>query len=272
MNIPYEIKEQPTVSPCRFGSIWKVQANDAYQVNKAEGFQAPGLFLTYEGQGALTLAGKRYELSAGTFIIVSDAVPSTYHCLENNWKFYFLDFSSLAMIQHLQLPVGTVAASGKMTEAIQLCERLIDNLIVQPAGYAYSADILLQELLLVFAREQSTAALTRYPELDVVLFYMHKNIGKPIRVEDMLQMCGLSRTAFFARFRAMTGLSPSAYMLRLKLESAKASLEMTRLSVKEIAAALHFYDEFHFSRLFKKHSSLSPKEYRRSRSSAPSTD
>jgi len=260
------------VQPCRFGSIWKVQANDAYQVNKAGGFHAPGLFLTYEGQGALTLAGSRYELTAGTFVIVPDGVPSTYHCLENNWKFYFVDFNSLAMIRHLQLPVSKVAATSKTPEAIQLCERLIDNLIVQPAGYAYSADMGLQELLLTLAREQSAAALTRYPELDAVLFYMHKNIEKPARVDNLLQICGLSRTAFFARFRAMTGLSPSAYMLRLKLESAKASLETTRLSVKEIAAALHFYDEFHFSRLFKKHCCLSPKAYRRSKSSAPRAD
>lgn len=41
-------------------------------------------------------------------------------------------------------------------------------------------------------------------------------------------------------------------MLKLKLESAKVSLDTTSLSAKKIASALHFYDEFHFSKLFKK--------------------
>ncbi|WP_269432460.1 helix-turn-helix domain-containing protein [Gordoniibacillus kamchatkensis] len=64
-------------------------------------------------------------------------------------------------------------------------------------------------------------------------------------------------------FRSRTGMSPSRYMQGLKLDSAKAALETTRLSVKEIAAALHFYDEFHFSKLFKQRYGISPREYRR---------
>ncbi|BBH20097.1 hypothetical protein Back11_14420 [Paenibacillus baekrokdamisoli] len=262
MDIPYRLEVQAAVPLCKFLSIWKVQANDAYQVNKGEGFLTPGLFIIYEGIGAFSQSTERYELLPGTFFFVREAIPCSYRCQMDNWKFYFLDFSSLEMTHFLNLPICEVVLTGKMTEATQLCERLIDNLIVQPVGYAYSANLLLHEVLLLFAREQSVSETTRHTELDKILFYMHKNIDKPFRIEELVQQSGLSRTTFFARFRSTTGMSPSNYMLKLKLESAKASLETTNLSVKEIASALHFYDEFHFSKLFKRNYGQSPSAFR----------
>ncbi|MCF2938503.1 AraC family transcriptional regulator [Paenibacillus alkaliterrae] len=263
MDIPYGLGEKSVVPLCKFISIWKVQANDAYQVSKGEGFNAPGLFITYKGKGTLSQSTDRHELHAGTYFFVQEAVPSTYRCQNDDWKFYFLDFSSLDMARFLQLPVCEVVSTGKLAEAIQLCERMIDNLIAQPTGYAYSANILLQEVLLLFAREQTVADNFRHTELNKILIYMHKNIDKPFRAEELVQKSGLSRTSFFTRFRSITGLSPSSYMLKLKLESAKASLETTNLSVKEIASGLHFYDEFHFSKLFKRSYGLSPSAFRR---------
>ncbi|OBZ17639.1 AraC family transcriptional regulator [Bacillus sp. FJAT-26390] len=262
MNIPYGL-EGKSIPPCHFNSIWKVQANDAYQVTKGEGFAAPGLFITYNGKGTLTQLTDRIELNAGSYFFVQEAVASTYRCQNDDWKFYFLDFSSLEIAHFLQLPVGEVLSTDKMTEAIQLCERMIDNLIAQPTGYAYTANILLQEILLLFARELSIEDTFRHTELSKILIDMHKNMDKPFRVEEFVKKSGLSRTSFFTRFRSITGLSPSNYMLKLKLESAKASLETTNLSVKEIAATLHFYDEFHFSKLFKRSCGLSPTAFRR---------
>ncbi|MCA0756442.1 AraC family transcriptional regulator [Paenibacillus sp. N4] len=266
MNIPYGLGERSAVPLCRLLSVWQVQADDTYQVNKGEGFAAPGIFITYEGKGSLTQAGARYELYQDTYFIVQKGIPCSYQCQDNDWKFYFLDFNSLDMIRFLRLSEGETAASEKTAEAVQLCEKLIDNMIVQPLGYAYTANLLLQEMLLLFARERSASEADRHTELDPVLYAMHKNINKPLVIDELVRISGLSRSAFFARFRSATGQSPGAYMVNLKLESAKASLETTSLSVKEIAAGLHFYDEFHFSKLFKKYCGLTPSEYRRQNS------
>jgi AraC-like DNA-binding protein len=267
MNIPYGLEGKSATPLCNFISIWKVQANDAYQVSQGEGFNTPGLFITYQGKGILSQLTNRHELHAGSYFFVQEAVPTTYRCQNDDWKFYFLDFSSLEMAHFLQLPVCEVMATNKMTEVIQLCERMINNLIAQPTGYAYSANILLQEVLLLFAREQSLEDTFRHTELNKILIYMHKNIDKPFRVDELVKKSGLSRTSFFTRFRSITGLSPSNYMLKLKLESAKASLDTTNLSVKEIASTLHFYDEFHFSKLFKRSYGLSPTAFRRQKNS-----
>jgi AraC-like DNA-binding protein len=265
MDIPYHLEEQEDLRspPCKFNSIWKVKANHSYQPRQANGFETPGLFVTYEGQGILDHSGRCDELDAGTVFFIPDATPCSYRCKDDDWKFYFLEFSGLDMARSLGLPVEEILSSGRIPDAILLCERMIDNLITKPSGYGYTADILLQELLLLFARELPASKSIRYPELDAVLFYLHKNIGKPFRIDDLLRQTELSRTAFFARFRAMTGQSPNRYMQELKLASAKASLETTNLSIKEIASALCFYDEFHFSKMFKKRYGTSPSSLQR---------
>ncbi|MHA6480981.1 helix-turn-helix domain-containing protein [Paenibacillus sp. strain BS8-2] len=263
MDIPYELKPSDELPACKFHTIWKVHANNAYQVDKPGGFSVPGLFVTIEGTGSLTMAGEPAFLHAGTFFFVDTGIPCSYRCLNGDWKFYFIDFDRMDLVRSLDLPSGQVMTSARIPDAVKLCEQMIDNLIVQPVGYAYSAHHSVQALLLLFARERSDTRSSRYPELDSVLFRMHKNIDKPYELDSFIAESGLSRTAFFSRFRAMTGRSPARYMLELKLASAKASLETTNLSIKEIASALSFYDEFHFSKMFKQRYSVSPKAYRK---------
>ncbi|CAN7409193.1 AraC family transcriptional regulator [Paenibacillus sp. LjRoot153] len=264
MNIPYGLPDHSEVPSCQLGSIWKVQANDTYHVTKNNGFDVPGVFITYEGKGMLTQDNASYELHAGTYFIVQEGVTTSYRCHNNDWKFYFIDFNSLAMPRFLQLPLCVVVSSGKIGEALQKCERLIETLIEQPLGCPYATNILLQEILLLFSKEQSVATMPQHKKLNKIILYIHKHLDQAIRVEELVQLSGLARTTFYTRFRDITGLSPSDYMLKLKLESAKVSLETTTLSVKEIAANLQFYDEFHFSKLFKRKYGLSPSSLRRS--------
>ncbi|WP_340003600.1 hypothetical protein MHH52_16280 [Paenibacillus sp. FSL K6-0276] len=108
--------EQLAIPLCNFISIWKVLANDTYQVSKGEGFNAPGLFITYKGKGTLSQSTNQYELHADSYFFVQEGIPSHYRCQNDDWKFYFLDFSSLDMTHFLQLPVGEIVATGKMTE------------------------------------------------------------------------------------------------------------------------------------------------------------
>lgn len=262
MDIPYELDEQLPASPCRFKSIWKVQANNSYHVNKPNGFTHPGIFITYEGKGSITLAGDRHDLDIGSYFIVPPNMPSAYHCVDDEWKFYYAEFDTLEMTLHLEIPVSVPVSTAKTAEAIRLSERLIDSLIIKTIGHHYWTQLVMQELLLLFAGERHTSISSRHPELDDILYHMHKHIGQDIPVDSWVHQSKLSRTVFFSRFRERTGMSPSRYMQELKLASAKTTLETTSISIKEIAASLRFYDEFHFSKIFKQRYGVSPRKFR----------
>lgn len=63
-------------------------------------------------------------------------------------------------------------------------------------------------------------------------------------------------------FKRETGLAPLGYLLRLRVEHAQSLLIHSTLSVTDIAHMSGFDDPYYFSRLFKKHTGVSPSEYR----------
>ena len=56
--------------------------------------------------------------------------------------------------------------------------------------------------------------------------------------------------------------SPSQIIQERVILESKKRIHLTRKSIKEIAAELHFEDEYYFSRYFKKHTGVSPVKFR----------
>lgn len=72
----------------------------------------------------------------------------------------------------------------------------------------------------------------------------------------------MSEAAFYRAFRAGVGLSPKQYWLRLRLDKARQLLTDDTLSVADITFHLGFCDEAHFCKLFRRHTGLTPGQYR----------
>jgi AraC-like DNA-binding protein len=65
-------------------------------------------------------------------------------------------------------------------------------------------------------------------------------------------------------FTKETGVSPLKYLTKIRLDNAKKLLDATdanRLKIKEISEMCGFSDALYFSRVFKKHYGVSPRDY-----------
>lgn len=82
-------------------------------------------------------------------------------------------------------------------------------------------------------------------------------------VEEMIRRSSLAERTFKRRFGAATGLSPIAYVQRLRVEDAKRRLERTDAPVDEIGWRVGYEDGAFFRRLFKRTTGLAPGAYRR---------
>ena len=91
---------------------------------------------------------------------------------------------------------------------------------------------------------------------------MYVNIDRNLSVEALARECNLSVGYFSHLFRSVTGISPHAYMCRLRVERAKTLLENTDLSVLEIGLSVGFGDQNYFSRFFKEQTGAAPTAYR----------
>ncbi|MDG6348640.1 helix-turn-helix domain-containing protein [Luteimonas sp. 8-5] len=89
----------------------------------------------------------------------------------------------------------------------------------------------------------------------------HFSVATP--VEAMIQHSSLAERTFKRRFTLATGLSPIAYVQRLRIEDAKRRLERTDVPVDEIGWRVGYEDAAFFRRLFKRTTGLAPGAYRK---------
>jgi transcriptional regulator GlxA family with amidase domain len=89
----------------------------------------------------------------------------------------------------------------------------------------------------------------------------HFSVASP--VEEMIKRSRLAERTFKRRFAAATGLTPLAYVQRLRIEDAKRRLERTDAPVDEIGWRVGYEDAAFFRRLFKRTTGLAPGAYRK---------
>lgn len=91
---------------------------------------------------------------------------------------------------------------------------------------------------------------------------LHKNFSEVPSVRELAALSCLSESRFYELFKSEYGKTPLEYRNALLLDRARALLLEGDVSVCEVAAALGFADPAYFSRFFKKHTHLSPKDVR----------
>lgn len=95
------------------------------------------------------------------------------------------------------------------------------------------------------------------------------HLGEPLTLADIAAAACISRFHFARLFRARTGYSPMAYVMRLRLERAREMLARDEGCIADTAAALGFYDQSHFTRTFRRAHGIPPRVFKlRSRGAA----
>lgn len=92
--------------------------------------------------------------------------------------------------------------------------------------------------------------------------YIAEHFDRCISLSELANVAGLSRMHFAAQFRAATGYRPREYLLTQRVEHAKALLATTERPLAEIALAVGFSTQAHFSTVFKRISGQSPARWR----------
>ncbi len=92
--------------------------------------------------------------------------------------------------------------------------------------------------------------------------YIADHFDRCISLSELANVAGLSRMHFAAQFRAATGYRPREYLLNHRVEHAKILLTTTGRPLAEIALAVGFSTQAHFSTVFKRISGQSPARWR----------
>jgi AraC family transcriptional regulator len=103
-------------------------------------------------------------------------------------------------------------------------------------------------------------------ELARVIEFVEASLARDLSLGELAAVLGMRSDVFARRFRASTGMAPYRHVLDRRVARAKEWLAHGRRPLAEIAFALGFSSQSHFTNRFRRAVGLSPGEYRRQRS------
>ena len=139
----------------------------------------------------------------------------------------------------------------------------------KPQGWEIRSKALLTDFMVSLSRvwcscEAASADIKSGPAGTAlgVVEIIEASVKNRMSVDDMARAAGYSPEYFSRTFRKLTGLSPSAYLISMRIAAAAEMLLSSDLPVSRIAEAAGFEDVNYFSRLFKKETGKKPSEFR----------
>lgn len=98
--------------------------------------------------------------------------------------------------------------------------------------------------------------------MDRIMKYVNENLSDPdFNVGKLAEDVGISRTQLHRKMKEITGISTGEFIRNLRLEQAARLIKEGNINVTQIAYAVGFNNQTHFSTVFKKHFGMTPTEY-----------
>lgn len=142
----------------------------------------------------------------------------------------------------------------------------MNNLFLKNIQQITSMDQLLYKLQDIV--ETFTECMFNYPTsknselIKKAMSFISANFNKNITLEDVALHVHLHPAYFSTLFKQSMGSSFKEYLNMVRIEESKRLLFNTDISIIDIAISTGFEDQSYFSKVFKKYTGLTPKQYR----------
>jgi transcriptional regulator GlxA family with amidase domain len=207
------------------------------------------------------------SVCTGTFLLAETGLLNG-RSATTNWQF---EKKFRFRHPHVNLKIGKILTeednlicSGAVSAIMHLALK-----IIRREGTVGLASMCAKAML-VDPNNESQAPYTTYPlpeqhrdaEILKAETYMREHLAANFSIDMVAEVVCISPRHFKRRFKSATGESPLNYLQKLRIQVAKDRLENSLESIEEITHHIGYEDSSTFRRLFKRHTSLSPREYR----------
>ncbi|GAE28740.1 AraC family transcriptional regulator [Alkalihalobacillus hemicellulosilyticus] len=227
---------------------------------------AAGFLYVLKGEGKFTFDGTEYSATPGTILHGGCQMNLDYETSpKTDFEYCLIHYTCEANTvekhtnSHYKLQVHLNHT------LLELLKSLHTNSVASGPLSAFRSRILFYQLLyesIVSCQNESHSNEQTNMVHDAIR-YFQLNYNKSITLTDMANRYGVSQGFFSSQFRYYNGLSPIDYLIKFRIKKAKELLSFTHHSVLDIAKTIGYADVYYFSRLFKKHTGMSPSVYRK---------
>ncbi|PYG88719.1 helix-turn-helix protein [Ruminiclostridium sufflavum DSM 19573] len=111
--------------------------------------------------------------------------------------------------------------------------------------------------------DNSTAVEVNIDNFDQMINYINTHFSKTLTLKSLADKFYLNPNYCCSLFTKYKNTTFSQYLTGIRVTEAKKLLESSSYSLDKISSLVGFHDYFYFSKVFKKYSKLSPKDYRK---------
>lgn len=229
------------------------------------------LVFTLAGQGQFRAGLREYPLSPAHIVLVEPGTHTDFSGSgRSGWHFYWATFHRAdSWRPYLQWPlagpgVRQLALDENARADIEVTLNQLYSNYVDSAPFKTELDHnLLEQLLLRCANclpRDSGKAID--PRIRAARTFIEANYTTDIVLADVAAASNLSPSRLSGLFKQETGASVMAYRNELRLVKAAQLLLHSNLRIAEIGSRVGYTEQAFFSRIFRKHLGISPRQYR----------
>ena len=229
------------------------------------------LVFTISGKGHLKAGLRDYELTPDNIALVAPGTLTDFSgSKHSSWNFYWVVFQCAdnwrPYLQWPQSGPGVCQLEGA-SESFAAVERNLSQLYhnyVESGPLKMELDHNLLEQLLL----RCAACLPREsnrkmdPRVHVARAYIDEHYTADIVLADVAAASNISSSRLSGLFKKETGSSVMAYRNELRLVKAAQLLLHSNLRIADIGDRVGYSEQAFFSRIFRKHLGMSPRQYR----------
>ncbi len=246
-----------------------------------------------EGKGQHKYNGHAYPIAAGDVFIIEPHVEHAYKAgddpplivynvifqpdlllaeLETLSKFTsFIDFFYLEpfLRQYVDFQSRLTLEQHEHIEIVSHLERLVKEFKGKEMGYRVLIKTRLIELFIFLSRcyarriHKSMSAISSEEEVILhICEFIKLHHTRPLTLTQVSQLCGMSHSAFSAKFKQQIGQTFVEFRNQIRIKVAQDLLLKTNDKIISIALQVGFDDLSFFSKMFKQQVGLPPRQFR----------
>lgn len=242
------------------------------------------LGLCLSGRGVFYIHGEVYPFSAGDISVIypwENHIAQSARNAPSNWLFLTIDTDTLlsgaqnekALRGLATMPLGTgrVLSAEENRVVAGFLERLIS--LYRDERYSHSEKLAHYSALLSCILYESadweirgssdySCYSERLKDIYPAIQYILNHYGEDVRIEQLCECCHLSSAHLRRLFDSIVGVSPIAFLHKIRINHACSALRDNNLSILTVAEQCGYSSLSSFNRQFRKWMNNSPSEYR----------
>lgn len=254
--------------PCEIHIALRRHATDGFLV-KSRTISDHELVFVIGGNGVFTVEGKKYPAVAGTlFYFYPGLVHQCETCGPDHVQFYACHFSFHYGNQNTdaRLPLEPVNLLPEASfSTVKGLFSQLHQVWKQPErNEAWHCNLLLEQLIfeLLSSLHSSFISKTSRQRACILSEYIDAHFREKITISILCQQIGVKEASLYRLFKEVWGESPMDYVNGRRMEEAKELLYTESCSIEQIGQMVGIDDPYYFSRLFRKYTGTSPRQYR----------